>query len=154
MSVFRWNQNILLISLLVIFAGGVAVAQSVLPPDENLDDKPKKIEKTIRIDSRALELAENYIYVLEQLRFLTHDYSRYLAESKAGISKEYLAAVTEISKELAKGTYYEKKRLSLTPTCPNSTSNSPMPCTPTRSITRSTLMPKKTWQEHEDFSAA
>ena len=108
MSVFRWNQNILLISLLVIFAGGVAVAQSVLPPDENLDDKPKKIEKTIRIDSRALELAENYIYVLEQLRFLTHDYSRYLAESKAGISKEYLAAVTEISKELAKGTYYEK----------------------------------------------
>ncbi len=108
MSVFRWCQTIFLISLLVIFAGGVAVAQSVLPPDETLDDKPKKPVKTIHIDSRALELAENYVLVLEQLRFLAHDYGRYLAESKAGLSEEYLKAVTEISKKLAVGAYYEK----------------------------------------------
>ena len=108
MSVFRWCQYVLLISLLAIFAGTAVVAQSVLPPDESLDGKPKESEKAIEISARALELAENYIYVLEQLRFLAHDYSRYLAESEVDWSKEYRKAVIEISKKLAEGTYYEK----------------------------------------------
>jgi hypothetical protein len=108
MSVYRWTGNILLVSLLVVVAGGVAVAQSVLPPDETLSDKPEKTKWTIQIDSKALELAENYILLLEQLRFLTHDYGRYLTESGTGLNDEYLAAIREISKDLAKGTYYEE----------------------------------------------
>jgi len=76
---------------------GLAVAQPAPPPTDALDGKRKV---TIVLSHEAELLAEDYLFLLEQLNQLTADYASYFSEMHTEQGQKCLANLTEINRLL------------------------------------------------------
>ncbi len=89
----------------LIMSHNVLLAQSTIPPDEDVDSDREAI--TIVLDPKLLELAENYVYMLDQLEAITSDYSKYFSKYSTLKNAEYITILEKITKSIGKGIYYK-----------------------------------------------
>lgn len=100
----RHSYFIILGLILILFSTNV-LAQVVIIPDENLDDAPKS--RKIIIDGHMLELAENYVYLLDQIEFLTEDYAKYFVKCNDISAQNYSEVVKNFNLAIKQGKYFE-----------------------------------------------
>lgn len=81
-----------------------SLAQMVIIPDEPPKDASRN--KEILIDEHMLELAENYVYLLDQFEFLTDDYSKYFTKCDES-AQNYYEAIKNFNINLKHGKYFE-----------------------------------------------
>jgi len=82
-----------------------SLAQMVIIPDEPPKDASQN--KEILIDEHMLELAENYVYLLDQFEFLTDDYSKYFTKCDDESAQNYYEVIKNFNINIKHGKYFE-----------------------------------------------
>ena len=100
----RHSYFIPLLLILILFSVS-SMAQGVILPDEHLKDAPKN--RMIIIDGHMLELAESYVYLLDQFEFLTDDYSKYFTKCDDEAAHNYYKAIKNFNIAIKQGKYFE-----------------------------------------------